>query len=225
MTADGRNRQGIKYYRQMRYDQAISEFQNAVSQSPGSPDGYYYVGMTYHALGSNSRDAAYYGQAEQYYKLCLTKNPNYAPCREKYAELMLETGRTAEAFAFLRDWEIHSKDLAAPKIAMAKLYQQAGRSHDALVYLNAAVQKEPQNFAVYNALGNLRESLGESTQALENYQLSYQFNPQQPEIAEKIARLTSSFSATTPANHAQTFRPAPQYNTPTRIAARNRLDF
>ncbi|MDR1385390.1 MAG: tetratricopeptide repeat protein [Planctomycetaceae bacterium] len=249
MTTDGRNHQGIKHYQQMRYDQAISEFQNAVSQSPDSPEGYYYIGMTYHTLGTSRNAAAYYGQAEQYYKLCLTKNPNYAPCREKYAELMLETGRTAEAFTFLRDWEVASKDLATPKIAMAKLYQQAGRPQDAFIYLNAAVQKEPQNFAVYNALGNLRESLGELTQALENYQLSYQFNPQQPEIADKIARLTSPSSTTMPGvtvvkqtsavsdhssassqdfnslNNTQTFRPAPQYNTPTRIASRNRHDF
>jgi len=196
MTSEGRNHLGVQYYKQARYDQAITEFQNAVNQNPDSPEGYYNIGLTYHTLGAADNNAAYYGQAEQYYKLCLTKNPNYAPCREKYAELMLETGRTTEAFTFLNDWESAHKDSSSPKIAMAKLYLKADRPQNALVYLDAAVQKDPKNPDIYNLLGNLRESLGESSQALENYRVSYQLNPHQKEIADKIEMLETENKTT-----------------------------
>ena len=227
MTAEGRNSQGVKYYQQARYDMAISEFQNAVNQSPDSPEGYYNIGMTYHALAKNNREATYYAQAEQYYKLCLSKNTNHERCREKYAELMYETGRVVEAFNFLHDWEVVNKDTAAPKLAMAKLYNDVGRPEDALTYLNAAALKEPQNVRVYNALGQLREAHGDIQLALENYRISYQINPVQPEIATKIAQLSgqpvNSMSANAQPTQPQEFRPPQTFDTPTRTASRNRF--
>lgn len=228
MTADGRNSQGVKYYQQARYDMAISEFQNAVNQSPDSPDGYYHIGMTYHTLAQGNREATYYAQAEQYYKLCLSKNTHHAACREKYAELMFETGRAGEAFHFLHDWEVVNKDAAAPKLAMAKLYNSANRPEDALTYLNAAALKEPQNPNVYNALGSLRETHGDTSLALENYRISYQLNPLQPEIATKIAHLSgqpvNSISANSHPSTSQEVKPTPTFDTPTRVASRNRFN-
>ncbi|MCL2624465.1 MAG: tetratricopeptide repeat protein [Planctomycetaceae bacterium] len=228
MTAEGRNSQGVRYFQQARYDMAISEFQNAVNQSPDSPEGYYNIGMTYHTLAQNNREATYYAQAEQYYKLCLTKNQNHAACRRKYAELMFETGRVVEAFNFLHDWEVVCKDAAAPKLAMAKLYFEAGRPEDALTYLNAAALKEPQNVEVYNALGEFREAVGDLTQAIENYRVSYQINPMQPDIATKIAQLSGkpvvSMTANAQTSPQQEFKPPLTFDTPTRVAARNRFD-
>ena len=227
MTAEGRNSQGVRYFQQARYDMAISEFQNAVNQSPDSPEGYYNIGMTYHTLAQSSREATYYAQAEQYYKLCLSKNKSHAACRQKYAELMFETGRVAEAFNFLHDWEVVYKDAAAPKLAMAKLYLSAGRPEDALTYLNAAALKEPQNAEVYNALGKFRESVGDLSLALENYRVSYQINSMQPEIATKIAQLSNQAVAGMTINAQispqQEFKPPPTFDTPTRIASRNRF--
>ena len=227
MTAEGRNSQGVRYFQQARYDMAISEFQTAVNQNPDSPEGYYHIGMTYHTLGQSNREATYYAQAEQYYKLCLSKSQNHEACRQKYAELLFETGRVVEAFNFLHDWEVVNKDAAAPKLAMAKLYQDAGRPEDALTYFNAAALKEPQNAQVYNALGKFREAYGDLTLALENYRVSYQLNPAQPEIATKIAQL----SGQSVGNTASTSQPIPQkefkppqnFDSPTRIASRNRF--
>ena len=226
MTAEGRNSQGVRYFRQARYDMAISEFQNAVNQSPDSPEGYYNIGMTYHTLGKNNHEATYYAQAEQYYKLCLSKNANHDACRQKYAELMFETGRVVEAFNFLHDWEVVNKDAAAPKLAMATLYQNAGRPEDALTYLNAAALKEPQNAEVYNALGNFREAYGDLTLALENYRVSYQINPMQPEIATKIAQLSGQTGNGVPTTQPTTqteLKPPQNFDSPTRIASRNRF--
>ncbi|MCL2120002.1 MAG: tetratricopeptide repeat protein [Planctomycetaceae bacterium] len=227
MTAEGRNSQGVRYFQQARYDMAISEFQSAVNQSPDSPEGYYNIGMTYHALAQSSREATYYAQAEQYYKLCLSKNQNHEACRRKYAELMFETGRVVEAFNYLHDWEVINKDAAAPKLAMAKLYLDAGRPEDALTYLNAAALKEPQNVEVYNALGKFREDYGDLTLALENYRVSYQINPMQREIATKIAQLrgqqVNSTSTNTQTLPQQEFKPPQTFDTPTRVASRNRF--
>ena len=227
MSAEGRNSQGLRYFQQARYDMAISEFQTAVNQSPDSPEGYYNIGMTYHTLGQSQREATYYAQAEQYYKLCLSKNRDHEACRQNYAELMFETGRVVEAFHFLHDWEVVYKDAAAPKLAMAKLYNDAGRPEDALTYLNAAALKEPQNAQVYNALGKFREAYGDLNLALENYRVSYQLNPAQPEIATKIAQLSgqsvgnmTSISQSIPQKE---FKPPQNFDSPTRVASRNRF--
>lgn len=224
MTAEGRNSQGVRYFQQARYDMAISEFQSAVNQSPDSPEGYYNIGMTYHTLGQTNREASYYAQAEQYYKLCLSKNPDHETCRQKYADLMFETGRVVEAFNFLHDWEVVNKDVAAPKLAMARLYQNAGCPEDALTYLNAAALKEPQNAEVYNALGKFREAYGDLTLALENYRVSYQINPMQTEIATKIAQLSgqpaNGVLATQPVTQTE-FKMPHNFDSPTRIASRN----
>ena len=226
MTAEGRNSQGVRYFQQARYDMAISEFQTAVNQNPDSPEGYYYIGMTYHTLGQNNREATYYAQAEQYYKLCLSKNQNHEACRQKYAELLFETGRVVEAFNFLHDWEVVHKDAAAPKLAMAKLYNDAGRLEDALTYLNAAALKEPQNAQVYNALGKFREAYGDLTLALENYRVSYQLDPAQPEIATKIAQLSGQsvghMASTSQPVLQKEFKPPQNFDSPTRVASRNR---
>ena len=227
MTAEGRNSQGVRYFQQARYDMAISEFQTAVNQSPDSPEGYFNIGMTYHTLGQSNREATYYAQAEQYYKLCLSKNQNHKACRQKYVELLFETGRVVEAFIFLHDWEMVNKDAAAPKLAMAKLYYDAGRPEDALTYLNAAALKEPQNTQVYNALGKFREAYGDLALALENYRISYQINPVQPEVAAKIAQLSGqsvgSMSPTPQSVSQKEFMPPQNFDSPTRIASRNRF--
>ena len=227
MTAEGRNSQGVRYFQQARYDMAISEFQTAVNQNPDSPEGYYNIGMTYHTLGQGNRESTYYAQAEQYYKLCLSKNQNHEACRQKYAELLFETGRVVEAFNFLHDWEVVNKDAAAPKLAMAKLYYDAGRPEDALTYLNAAALKEPQNVQVYNALGKFREAYGDLTLALDNYRVSYQLNPAQPEIATKIALLSGqsvgNMASTSQAIPQKEFTPPQNFDSPTRIASRNRF--
>jgi len=227
MTAEGRNSQGVRYFQQARYDMAISEFQTAVNQNPDSPEGYYHIGMTYHTLGQSNREVTYYAQAEQYYKLCLSKSQNHEACRQKYAELLFETGRVVEAFNFLHDWEVVNKDAAAPKLAMAKLYQDAGRPEDALTYFNAAALKEPQNAQVYNALGKFREAYGDLTLALENYRVSYQLNPAQPEIATKIAQLSGqsvgNMASTTQPIPQKEFKPPQNFDSPTRIASRNRF--
>ena len=228
MTSEGRNTQGVKYYQQARYDMAISEFQNAVSQSPDSPEGYYNIGMTYHTLAKSNNESTYYAQAEQYYKLCLSKNTNHEACREKYAELMFETGRIVEAFNFLHDWEVIHKDAAAPKLAMANLYNSVGRPEDTLTYLNAAALKEPHNVKVYNALGQLRETHGDTALALENYRISYQLNSLQPEIATKIAQLSgqpvNSMAANSQPVTNEGFKPTQNFDTPTRVASRNRFE-
>ena len=227
MTAEGRNSQGVRYFQQARYDMAISEFQTAVNQSPDSPEGYYNIGMTYHTLGQSNREATYYAQAEQYYKLCLSKNQNHEACRQKYAELMFETGRVVEAFNFLHDWEVANKDAAAPKLAMAKFYQDAGRHEDALTYLNAAAIKEPQNAKVYNALGKFREAYGDLALALENYRVSYQLNPAQQEIATKIEQLSGQsvghMAITSQTISQKEFKLPQNFDSPTRIASRNRF--
>ncbi|MCL2348157.1 MAG: tetratricopeptide repeat protein [Planctomycetaceae bacterium] len=244
LTADGRNSQGVKYYQQSRYDLALSEFQTAANQNPSDANSYYNIASTYHKLGMTNNDASYYGQAEQYYRLCLTKDPNHVNCHRGLAVLMIETGRIQEAFQMMRDWELSIPGSPEPKIELARLYQELGHPQEAVSYLTAAVASDPKNERAYNALAYSREQSGDLAQALANYQVSYQINPYQPEIAAKITQLGGTIPTATnmvahtniatnnalAANGVATqsvvppsLAPTPNLDTPTRIASRNRF--
>ena len=244
LTADGRNSQGVKYYQQSRYDLALSEFQTAANQNPSDANSYYNIASTYHKLGMTNNDASYYGQAEQYYRLCLTKDPNHVNCHRGLAVLMIETGRIQEAFQMMRDWELNIPGSPEPKIELARLYQELGHLPEAVNYLTAAVASDPRNERAYNALAYYRELSGDLTQALANYQVSYQINPYQPEIALRITQLGGTVPTATnmvaqtniatnnalvapqtiPGNIAPpSLAPTPNLDTPTRIASRNRF--
>jgi hypothetical protein len=97
-----------------------------------------------------------------------------------------------------------------------------------LTYLNAAALKEPHNVKVYNALGQLRETHGDTALALENYRISYQLNSLQPEIATKIAQLSgqpvNSMAANSQPVTNEGFKPTQNFDTPTRVASRNRFE-
>ena len=80
---------------------------------------------------------------------------------------------------------------SAPKIELARLYEESGNRDAAKSQLIDAVAADPANARALAALGKLREDAGETTQALANYQRSLAVDPNQPQLASRVGALTT----------------------------------
>ncbi len=189
--SSGQNSEGVRLFQQGYYDAAAQRFRQAIQTEPNNPDSYYNLAAYYHRQGKTQQQAADLAQAESYYRQCLDRNPNHIECRRGLAVLLVEQGRSEEAFAMLEDWATQNPTLAAPKIEMARLYEEFGDRNAAKEHLTAALAVSPNDPRALAALGKLREDSGDVNQALSNYQRSLMVNHSQPELAQRVSALQS----------------------------------
>jgi tetratricopeptide (TPR) repeat protein len=191
MLSDSQNQQGVRMYEQAYYQGALERFQQAIQTDPSNPDAYYNLARTHHQLGKLHNQPANMQQAESYYHQCLDHNPEYQDCYRALAVLLVEQGRSADAFKLVENWTARNPGSAAPRIELARLYEESGNRDQAKTQLIEAVAIDPANAVALAALGKLREESGETAQAVANYQRSLASNPSQPALAARVAQLTT----------------------------------
>ena len=193
------NAEGVKLYQQGNYLGAVSHFQQALAQQPGSPDCFYNLGATYHQQSKLLGRPADMQTAEQYYHLCLARNPNHQACQRAMAVLLVEENRSAEAVALLQDWSRRDPANPDPQIELARLCQEHGDMREAENHLIDALAIDPANPRALVALGHLREATGDSGQALANYSRALAVDGQQPVVAARVASLSTNSAVQTTA--------------------------
>jgi tetratricopeptide (TPR) repeat protein len=197
-AAQGMNAEGVRLYSETRYDDAIQEFHKALNNDPRNADGYYNLAATYHRMGTQTGNKQYLQQAEQYYRMCQDHDPDHCQCYRGLAVLLVQQGRSEEAFHLIAAWADRQPALAEPKIELARLYQESGDLQTAKSHLNEAVRVDPHNARALAALGSLHERLGEQAAALQDYQQSLARDPAQPDLAAHVASLHGGFSPSSP---------------------------
>ncbi len=175
---------------QAYYQGAQQRFQQSIQSDPNNPDGYYNLARTHHQLGKLHNQPADFQQAESYYHQCLDRDPNNQDCYRGLAVLLVEQNRSSDAFKLIEGWSARSPSLPAPKIELARLYEETGNRDAAKQQLIEAVAVDPTNARALAALGKLREESGDSAQALANYQRSLSVDPNQPQVASRISALS-----------------------------------
>ena len=125
------NAEGVKLYQQGNYLGAVNHFQQALAQQPGSPDCFYNLGATYHQQAKVFGKGSDWRSAEQYYHLCLSRNPNHDACQRALAVLLVEEQRSPEAIALLEDWSRRQPNNPNPQIELARLCQEHGDIREA----------------------------------------------------------------------------------------------
>jgi len=195
-TAVNENAQGVKLYQQGNYLGAVNHFQHALAQQPGNPDCFYNLGATYHQQAKLFKRPADLQTAEQYYHLCLARNPDHAACQRALAVLLVEEDRSNEAMAQLEAWARRRPNDPNPQIELARLCHERGDLRMAENHLIDAVAIDPNNPRTLVALGQLRESSGDSAQALANYTRALSLDPRQPTVSAKVASLNASLAPT-----------------------------
>jgi tetratricopeptide (TPR) repeat protein len=195
MVSNSQNSEGVRMFQQAYYQGAQQSFMQAIQSDPSNPDGYYNLARTYHQLGKLHNQPADFQQAESYYNRCLDLDPNRAECYRALAVLLSEQGRATDAFRLMEGWTARNPSAAAPKIELARLYEESGNKDAAKHQLIEAVTVEPTNPRALAALGKLREDAGETAQALANYQRSLQLDPHQPQLASRVSALSTPILA------------------------------
>jgi tetratricopeptide (TPR) repeat protein len=199
VVSNSKNAEGVRMFEQAYYQGAQQTFLQAIQSDPNNPDGYYNLARTYHQLGKLHNQPADFQQAESYYNRCLDLDPNRTDCYRGLAVMLVEQGRATDAFRLMEGWAARNPSSPAPKIELARLFEEAGNKDAAKHQLIEAVTVEPTNARALAALGKLREDAGETAQALANYQRSLQLDPNQPQLAARVAVLGTPVLAAPPA--------------------------
>jgi len=195
LAARGRNAEGVRQFEQARYDQSLAQFQQAIQNDPNSADGYYNLGAVYHRLATLNHRPSDYAQAERCYNQCLDHDVDHAECHRGLAVMLVEQGRTEEAFRLIEGWADRRADLAEPKIELARLLEETGKPTAARERLVEALAIDPDQPRALAALGHMQEQSGDRAQALASYQRSLWHDRFQPDVAARIASLQSSLPA------------------------------
>ena len=161
-VANSRNADGVTLFQRGQYQEALQQFQEATYADPNNADGYYNLGATYHRLGrlrpESQTDSL--ARAETCYRQCLERNPNHRDCHRGLAVLLIEEGRTNEAFASMQSWATQSPSMAEPRMELARLYSEFGNRDAATNMLADAVRLNPNDARQWAALGKVREESG-----------------------------------------------------------------
>lgn len=189
------NAQGVRLYQQGNYLGAVNHFQQSLAREPGNPDTFYNLGATYHQQAKIFGRPADAQAAEQYYHLCLARNPNNEACQRGLAVLLVEQKRGDEAVGQLNAWARSQPANPAPHIELARLAQEHGDVREAENKLVDALAIDPNNPRALVALGSLREASGDVPQALANYSRALAVDPGQPAVAGKVAALQAASTA------------------------------
>jgi tetratricopeptide (TPR) repeat protein len=186
------NAEGVKLYQQGNYLGAVNSFQQSLARQPGNPDTFYNLGATYHQQAKLFGREADLQTAEQYYHLCLARNPSHEACQRALAVLLVEEKRSDEAVAQLNAWARAQPSNPTPHIELARLAEEHDNPQEAENQLIDALAIDPNNPRALVALGNLREASGDQAQALANYARALSTDPQQPTVAAKVASLQAT---------------------------------
>lgn len=188
-ASTGQNTLGVQLYQQGRYNEALQQFQTALSSDPSNPDAYYNLASTYHKLAIAQKDQQLIEQSERLYNQCLDLSPNHVDCHRGLAVLLAESGRPDSAQTLLKNWAAANPGLSEPRVELGRIYQEFGESKLAERYLDEALALNPSDYRAWTAKGKMREASGDLNQALQNYQQSLAINSLQPDLYNRVASL------------------------------------
>lgn len=188
-SANGANMQGKRLFEQGQFAQAIEMFQRSIQANPRNADAYYNMAATYQYLGKQQKNGTWIQQADQLYRQALSLDPNHADAYRGLAALMVENGRTSDAFQMVQNWRLRQPNSAEPLIELARMFRETGNRSSSTQLLVDALNLDGNNARALKAMGQMREESGEYALALQNYIRSYQANNLQSDVAQKIASL------------------------------------
>ena len=183
------NAAGVQLYQQGNYLGAVSHFQQALARDPGNADCFYNLGATYHQQAKVFGRPADAATAEQYYHLCLQRDPAHAACQRGLAVLLVEQDRQPEAVAQLQSWSRIQPGNPDPHVELARLAEEHGDVREAENQLIDALAVDPNNTRALVALAHLRERSGDAAQAAANYSRALAIDPSQTAVAARVATL------------------------------------
>jgi tetratricopeptide (TPR) repeat protein len=149
--------------------------------------------QTYNVLGYLKFSQNKPGEAEEFYKTALAKDPSLLIARHDYAVLLDSIPKRREEG--LRLWrEILQQDpqYTLSRLALAKSLEREGRNAEAATEFRILVNQKPEYSAARLALGDLEEKLGNRAGALEQFTEAARLEPESASIYERVGDLKSA---------------------------------
>ncbi|MDR3109563.1 MAG: tetratricopeptide repeat protein [Planctomycetaceae bacterium] len=197
------NSDGVRFYGQAKYGDAIQSFRTASNVDPDDADIWYNLGATYHKLGTIARLSnqpetmmQQFKLAEDNYRIAIAKNPEHTAAYRSLAVMWCESGHPKEAFELLSQWANRSPANAEAKVELARLYQEFNKIEDAAVLLQSALTVEPTNARALRASGFLNEASGRSDLAMEMYRRSLAADANQQDLSEHLTAIQNRIQTT-----------------------------
>ena len=207
IQADRLNSVGRQAFEQGRYAVAINEFQQALKSSPNNADAYYNLAASYGALGKQTRNKQWLGQAEQLYRQSISLNDQHVDAHRGLAGLLIESGQEQYAFDLINQWKQRYPGSNAPLVELARLYQEYGDTSRATDLLADSLRLNPSDLRSLVAMGHLRETSGQTHLAIDNYLRALQVDGSQQGLVQHVAALQSRVAALPVPNGLQTPNP------------------
>ncbi|MDD3587372.1 MAG: tetratricopeptide repeat protein [Thermoguttaceae bacterium] len=186
------NSEGVVYYTQGQYDQALPYFQEAARLDPNNAEALYNLASTYQQQAIAQNQPGQLIQAENYYRACLDKKPSAETtvcCYRGIATSMTRRNQADQAVELLKGWQTRNPNSVEPKLELAYLYEAQGKNAEALQELQSAVALAPNDYRVYYKTGVIEQKLGKKSDALNQYLMAGRLQPSNREIANRIGQL------------------------------------
>jgi Tfp pilus assembly protein PilF len=176
------NENGVLLFSKGEYDEARDTFEYALTFHGNDPVLMYNIAQCYDRQGKAKN-------AEQYYAMCLQRDPKYADARLALIDLRYRAGRTGEANQMIRDWVTQEPNSADPYVADAWRLRQERNLPMAQGRVLEALGKDQNNRRALTELAILEEMQGKPDRAYELYERILRREPNQIEIRERLEKL------------------------------------
>jgi Flp pilus assembly protein TadD len=172
------NKDGISLYQRGQYGPAAESFQAALALRPEDPELHFNIGECWARQGANDK-------AQKSYNECLLRSPNHVACRFALAQLLVHTGRTADAVRMANDWLAREPKRADPYALDGWLWHQTGDLPRAQARLQQALELDPHNVRALGELGLIYEAMQRPDRARAIYERLLDIDSNQPEVTQR----------------------------------------
>jgi len=153
-----------------QFNNAINDFNHAVSIKPDYAEAFYNLGVTFREKGDSDR-------AIDAYKAALKCNNNYANAHNNLGQIFLVKGELDFAVDHL-EWAVAlSPEFAEAHNNLGTTYLELNKIHDAIKAYKKALEFNPNYAVALNNLGISYQRIGEFDLAIENFEKAIVLNP------------------------------------------------
>jgi tetratricopeptide (TPR) repeat protein len=153
-----------------RLEEAIENFQQALSLKPGFP-------QAHGGLGNALRLKGRLEEAASQYERMLVLRPDDAGARNNLAGLLMMRGRVKEALAQYRLAIVAKPDHAETYFNLGNAFDAVGRANEAAVAYRKALAIRADFAGAHHNLGNVLQKLGQPAQAEAHYRRAIEIAP------------------------------------------------
>jgi tetratricopeptide (TPR) repeat protein len=145
---------GRALFTQGRADEALRQLDRAIATAPG-------VAALYADRGNIQGQQHHYDAAIESFRTALQLDPRLTQVHKRLAQILVATGRTAEADEAFAGYLAHDEDAAL--VAAGVEHWRAERTAEAEAVLRTALQKNPQNVNAMRVLALVLDEAGKNT--------------------------------------------------------------